>query len=144
MASWTTPIFDRTQTDVDNKEDKAYHDYDFFNRVEENSEYIADEATTLGYPLSYTTKYDWDNDDEYDIADTERILDNIQDIKDAIPTLATPTVPSDMVDMSYSEANDIEEIESKAYNIIQGISENTLYTVMSGGTDRTRQLLQRG
>lgn len=142
--AWTEPIFDRTQADVDNKEDKAYADYDFYIRVEENSEYLADKATELGYPLSYTTKFDWVNDDIQIRTNTERIIDNMELIRSTIPTISGEDLPSDMRFMDYVDANDIEELQNSAYNVLTSIENNILYSTISSGSDRVRQYLQRG
>jgi len=141
--AWITPIYDRTATDVTNKVQKAYQDYIFYNRIEENTEYIETIATAQGYPLSFTTKYDWDNEDIQIRTNTERIIDNLEDIESTIPT-ATPSPPSDMRFLTFGEANDMEEILFNSKAIIEGIVENYLVASFSGGTDRTRQYLQRG
>ncbi|MDD3041033.1 hypothetical protein, partial [Bacteroides sp.] len=52
-------IYDRTQTDVDNKTAKGYYNISDLNRVETAAEYIATLLTKEGYVVTITVKKDW-------------------------------------------------------------------------------------
>ena len=87
MASWQTPKTDWISTD--------YYNYDDLDRVEENTEYLDDEFTTLGYTVS-TTTYTYPRsrtsfNHYYD--DMNRIENNILAIKDGTWEPLTWTTP---------------------------------------------------
>lgn len=75
---WQTPIYDRTQSDIDNKTSKGYLNIVDLNRIEGNIEYIANlmgvEVTTKKWEVTsipYSTDFD-------------RIMNNIKILQEKI------------------------------------------------------------
>ncbi len=127
-------ITDRTQRDVDRVtelEDKinggtataaelqeylgsmkgAYNTADL-NRVGNAILYLADWLNANGYPVKVTPKTDWvDNEVLQDAQELTHYLDQVQIIRGVLPLPGnTPTVPADVEQLTYQEANDIERI----------------------------------
>lgn len=139
-------IFDRTNADViyakehqsNNNFLKGAYNYTDLNRIEEWCEQIATELTNAGYSLSITTKTDWDMDDFPTQAELERIRSNIAVLKSKF--FATTNVPSNLNNMTYTKANDLEKVLNEIWNNLYG-TEN--YYVHSGvaraGQNRTWQ-----
>ena len=109
-------IFDRTQYDVNYAKQnqsrksnlKGAYNYSDLNRVEEWCEYLATTLTNYRYPVTITTKTDWNDTDFPTQAHLERIRSNVQAIKQAYYS-ATNT-PSSLSHITYQQANDIEKI----------------------------------
>lgn len=145
MSVWTTPITDRTQSDITAKNDKAKIGKEFHNRVEGNTEYIKDSASALGYDFDITVKTDWDYHDIKDRDDDDRILGNIQTMIDACPSPSgMPSLPPDMRLLTYEEANDIEQILDTMNGMCGASTAWALTANFTAGDYRVRQWLERG
>lgn len=61
MAEWTSPVFDRTQTDCDNHTSKGALNASDLNRIEDDTHYLAQQLNERGYyiPLAYSASYPW-------------------------------------------------------------------------------------
>lgn len=82
------------------------------NRVEGAMKYILERFQAIGYDAMYPThKTDWVMTDYMNVANTERYLDNLRELRRQFTVPSdTPEVPDDMEQFTYSEANDIERI----------------------------------
>lgn len=139
-------IFDRTNADVtyakehqsDNNFLKGAYNYTDLNRIEEWCEQIATELTNAGYSLSITTKTDWDMDDFPTQAELERIRSNVAAIKSKF--FATTNVPSNLNNMTYTKANDLEKVLNEIWNNLYGTENYYVYSgVARAGQNRTWQ-----
>ena len=127
MAEWNTPIFDRTQEDVDYAIRKIAEwiasditsaslvGYDLkgclnvsdINRIEENVSYLAEQLKGYHYP-SDTSSKSWSVTDMPNQSDITRIIDNIKSLIDSFYLHPdAPTLPDGM--LGYNEVNAIEE-----------------------------------
>lgn len=61
MANWIEPVFDRTQTDCDNKTAKGSLSVADLNRIEGNMRYIDERIIELGYytTIQVNSEYPW-------------------------------------------------------------------------------------
>lgn len=131
MSVIDTLITDRTQSDVDRATSlnskgfasmtaaekteylagmKGAYNATDLNRVGEACEYIADRLNNLlGFDIHITPKQDWQIADIPTTAEMDEYLDNIATLRAAYAIVA-PSVPSDMEQLTFSEANDIETI----------------------------------
>jgi hypothetical protein len=112
MAVWSSPVFDRDLTILS-------YGVDDLNRVEQNSQYLADELNSIGYVTNVTTDYTWDRTKFFKSENELQYLLNITEVKSklSLPP-STPLVPSDLEDITQQIANDIEEIQKNVYDTI--------------------------
>ena len=102
---WRTPVYDRTAADVAAGADKCYMDAALLNRLEGNTSYL---ASLLG--VKVTTR-DWVSTDLLTRSEMERILANIQTVRDAYYTLpGTPELPAAPSTL-YSDINAMEQVQ---------------------------------
>lgn len=104
-------IFDRTQTDIEQKTSKGYYNYTDLNRIETWCEYLANLLNSYSYPVSITIKKNWNMSDLPNVNDMERIRSNVNAIKTAFH--AYTDVPENLNYMTIEKANDIEKILSE-------------------------------
>lgn len=102
---WQNPVFDRTAADVAAGADKCYFSAAMLNRIEGNIAYL---AGLFGVKAESKV---WADTDFLTKQQMQRILNNLQTVRDAYYTLPgtpnTPTLPATM----YTDVNAIEEIE---------------------------------
>ena len=125
-------ITDRTQADVDRYTElkmkrlsgmtadekaewethlKGAYNYTDMNRVESAVEYVANRLTEAGYIIIPVVKKNWAKTDKPTLADFNRYMKNISDIRSALATYeTTPDAPTTERKLSFQTANDIEKI----------------------------------
>lgn len=124
---WKTPVFDRTQADVDfaikqiaewvalDISGAPYAAYDLkgclnasdINRIEGNIRYLSEHLTQYGYTVNAFTK-SWTNDGMPNVEDISRILGNVRELISSFYTLpSAPDVPSGM--NNYNNVNAVEQ-----------------------------------
>lgn len=127
MAEWKTPVFDRTQEDVDYAIQKIAEwiasditsasivGYDLkgclnasdINRIEDNISYLAEQLKSYHYP-SDTSSKSWVVTDLPNQGDITRIINNVKSLIDSFYRYPdTPALPDGM--LGYEEVNSIEE-----------------------------------
>jgi len=125
MAIWQTPIFDRTEADIEYAKQKlnewritppeTYVDLkgcfnvSDINRIEQNTRYLRDLLTEMGYyiPTQYS-KYDWTINDLPLVSDIQRIIINVEIIKENFITpVGWETLPRTL--NNYEQVNTIEK-----------------------------------
>ena len=123
MASWITPVYDRTIADVNyaiakiaewrdtNSKDvyelKGCFNVSDINRIEGNIQYLSDNLSALYY-FPHTRSMSWDNKGLPSIVDISRIMDNIKKIISSYFQYDTaPNLPETM--LNYEQVNDVEE-----------------------------------
>lgn len=127
MARWMTPVFDRTQDDVEFASQKIAEwiageiignqyvvtdlkgclNVSDINRIEGNVAYLADILTKYHYPSNVETKT-WVISGMPTEIDVKRIVDNVRELTTAYyHPIGAPNVPSSMV--TYRDINDIEQ-----------------------------------
>ncbi len=102
---WRTPVYDRTAADVAAGADKCYVNAALLNRLEGNTSHL---AALLGVKV---TAKDWTATDLLTRSEMERILTNIQTVRDAYYTLpGTPELPETPSTL-YSDINTMEQVQ---------------------------------
>ena len=92
--AWISPIYDRTQADVDlirldptNENNKGAYNYTDLNRIENNCEYVMNLLNDSGlfyYPITIQVKTDWNVKDIPHIEEINRIRKNILTLKNGM------------------------------------------------------------
>lgn len=95
----------------------AKYNYDDLNRVESNSLEISQLLSQYGYGNVLTVKTDWSISDFPKVTPMQRYIDNVNDLKDSFFSLA-PNPPTNMNNINYVGANNIEKTQESVYNLI--------------------------
>jgi len=128
MASWQTPIIDWDGITTG----KKYYNYTDLDRVEQDTEYLDDEFTLLGYVASTTTyTYPRTNKSEDYYDDLNRIENNILSIKNATWEPLTWTTPqtnwqSVKQSFSFTDTNRMESNLLYLYNMLNDLKQGLL------------------
>lgn len=110
---WRTPIYDRTEADVQAGADKCYVSAALLNRIEENTAYIAE---LLG--LSVTSRA-WTQTDLLTRSEAQRILDNLAAVRQTYHVLpGTPDLP-DAPSTLYTDINAMEQVQWSMHELWQ-------------------------
>lgn len=126
-------IYDRTQSDVDNRTTKGYHNYTDLNRIETACKELAEILTSYGYPVYITTKINWAMTDRRTESEMERIRKNIKSLKDTYYMAKnTPALPSTINPITWQKANAIEKILYDIDLLIRGMKQVFVYTGVAG------------
>ena len=131
---FTTLITDRTQADVDRVKViakkiesgtaseselaewnaaalKGSYNASDLNRVGAAMQYVAERINWYGYVVSVSPKTDWMEEDTPTQSDMQRYLADLAVLRSKFAMMQTiPTVPEDMEQLTYTEANNIEKI----------------------------------
>lgn len=144
MAEWISPIYDRTQSDVDFalskiaewKKSGNTNVYELkgcmnatdINRIENNIKYLSEHLSELYY-FPHTTSKTWNVDGLPDINDINRIIQNIhKTISAFFQSNDAPNIPDTM--LTYEQVNDIE----KNLFLIKNILDNMVKSFRECGT----------
>ena len=138
-------IYDRTEQDVEyakthqSSEDflKGTYNYTDLNRVEEWCEYLKSQLNIAGYTTNITTKTDWSMADFPTEAQLERIRNNVSTLKNAF--YSATNVPTNLKNMTYKKANDIEKILEEMHNMMW--RNDRLVRLFRSGQRRTKQTM---
>ena len=120
--AWETPVFDRTAADVAAGADKCYISAALLNRIEGNTQYLADL-----FKVKITTKT-WKNTDFLTPSQMQRILDNVSAVEKAYFALpGSPSVPS-MPATHWQDINAIEQIQWGIRELLERNQSSRFYT----------------
>ena len=117
------------------------------NRVAEAVEYVNNRLTAAGFNITVTAKRSWSAGDIPTVAQMTAYLADITKMRGAIAMLSTtPSVPSDMDNLTVEEANDIERILRDVDELITSMTGVTLcapiHTVSGARLRLPEQLLE--
>ena len=94
-----------------NKVSKGAYNFTDLTRVETVVKYLAETLNSMCFHVDIAETRTWTADDVPSLEDMTRYLENIRRIRNAFATLpTTPQVPASMSNLTYSKANDIEQI----------------------------------
>lgn len=144
MANWMTPIYDRTQDDVNFaiskiaewRDTNSTNVYDLkgcfntsdINRIENDIKFLSDNLSALCY-FSHIKSMSWDNKGLPSILDISRIINNIRAIISSYFQYDTaPDLPKTM--LTYEQINDIEE----NLHLLKNILDNMISSFKECGT----------
>ena len=89
----------------------TYYNAADLNRVGNAVQYIARRIAKQGYAITVRPKTDWTEADIPTPAQMQRYLADISTIRAALAVMpTTPEVPASMAGLTYTDANDIEQI----------------------------------
>lgn len=91
----------------------------------------------VGTPPTITTRPYWAEGDIPTLSQMDQYLQNVSNIRAVLEVLqSTPSVPGDMVDLTYGEANDIErilvDVETVINRVVAGFFRSNAFTVICG------------
>lgn len=110
----------------------AYNNTDL-NRVGEAINYLANLLNTYGYVNTATAKTDWQIGDKPNPEQMTDYLNNLNKLKTAFAVKpSTPNLPKDMVDLLYSEANNIEKFLFDIDELLRAMSKTFVYSGVAG------------
>lgn len=109
--SWQQPVYDRTAADVASRASKCFINAALLNRIEGNTAHLAE---LLGKTVETRS---WTATDLLTRSQMERILHNIQTLRDAYHTLpGTPELPETPGTL-YSDINTMEYVQWSMYEL---------------------------
>lgn len=110
----------------------AYNNTDL-NRVGEAINYLANLLNAYGYVNTATAKTDWQIGDKPNPEQMTDYLNNLNKLKTAfVVKPSTPNLPKDMVDLLYSEANNIEKFLYDIDELLRAMSKAFVYSGVAG------------
>lgn len=119
--AWIEPVYDRSQTDIDNKTPKGHYNVDDLNRIEQDCEYL---ASVFGVAVIARA---WSRTDFPSPGEFERILSNLNTLRAAYFLYqTTPATPENPVN-EYHKANDIEQILHDLYALYEDNKQAVMY-----------------
>ena len=119
MASWSSPVFNRTLADVEYARQQLEQNINNANfkgcfnmvdilRIENNTRYLADTLNDLCYRNNITTQSSWDRSSIPNVTDIVRIINNVSKLISAYHKPSdTPTLPTTI--LTYEQANALEK-----------------------------------
>lgn len=119
MSIMDTLITDRTQSDVDARNDKGTYNASDLNRVGHAMNYLADRLKSEGYDPHISPKTGWKDDEWVDSSAQSVYLNDLYELRKQFSMMeSTPEVPPRLLatgintndGLTYTWANDIEKI----------------------------------
>ena len=127
MSIMDSLITDRTESDVNARNAKGIYTAEDLNRVNEAMRYVSNLLISMGYACPVTLKTDWTDANWGTPATMELYLRNLETIRAVLAMVeTTPAVPEGVSDsgtgkkdgLTYTKANDIEQILADVYDTI--------------------------
>ena len=107
-GQWIEPIVDRTEQDVQNKDNlRAYLNYWDLNRVEVDTEHLADMLNGYGYNQNLSHKTDWLMSDFPYLSQMERVRHNVQTLINVYHAQDVP-LPDTLQNLDWQKLNAVE------------------------------------
>ncbi len=103
-------ITDRTQADVSQRNPKGVYTADDLNRVGMAVEYLADRLRESGVSVNVSPVTDWTDFDWGTPSAMAQYLGQVKIVREALTLASAPVVPGDLEKLTYTEANQIEQI----------------------------------
>lgn len=104
-------VTDRTNADVAARNEKGTYNASDLNRVGAAMNYVSDRLNEAGYAPHISPKTDWSETDLPTVGTMTRYLADLAELRGQFTQMqTTPTVPTDMGNLTWREANDIEQI----------------------------------
>ncbi len=126
-GEWIEPITDRTLQDVRNKDSiRAYLNYWDLNRVEMNTEYLADMLNGYGYNQSLSHKTDWLMSDFPYAVQMERVRTNVLKLIEVYHEQGVP-LPATLQNLDWRKLNDLENILKLTKEMIHRMEQSFRY-----------------
>lgn len=119
---------DAEKAEWDGKMKGAYNASDL-NRVGLAVDYLTSRLRSYGILAETAPKTDWAVDDAPTISQMRKYLADVEALRSAIAVLpTTPEVPTDMDGLTYTDANDIEQILLDIDTLLKNIAAGWIYS----------------
>ena len=129
MSIIGTLITDRTQADVDARNEKGTYGAGDLNRVGAAMNYVSERLKEAGYDPHISPKTGWEDDEWVDPAAQTVYLGYLAELRSQFAMMqTTPPVPPDMEKLTYQEANDIEQILTDIDRLITNMTFSWMYS----------------
>ncbi len=126
-GEWIELIVDRTLQDVRNKDSiRAYLNYWDLNRIEMDTEYLADLLNGYGYNQNITHKTDWLMGDFPYSAEMERVRTNVLELLEVYHEQETP-LPTTLEKLDWKKLNALENNLKLMYEMIGRMEQSFRY-----------------
>ena len=111
MSIMDTLITDRTQADVDARNDKGTYNASDLNRGGAAGAYVSGRLLECGTSVDVSPKQDWSESDTPTVSQMERYRSDVTALRDALAAMpTTPQAPNTMENLTWGKANDLEKI----------------------------------
>ena len=111
MSIMDTLITDRTQADVDARNDKGTYNASDLNRVGAAVAYVAGRLLECGTSVDVSPKQDWSESDTPTASQLGRYRSDVAALREALAAMpTTPQAPTTMEHLTWGKANDLEKI----------------------------------
>ena len=129
MSIIGTLITDRTQADVDARNEKGTYGASDLNRVGAAMNYVSERLKEAGYDPHISPKTGWEDDEWVDLDAQAVYLGYLAELRSQFAMMqTTPPVPNDMEKLTYQEANDIEKILEDIERLLTNASQAWFYS----------------
>ena len=111
MSIMDTLITNRTQADVDARNDKGTYNASDLNRVGAAVAYVAGRLLECGTSVDVSPKQDWSESDTPTASQLERYRSDVAALRAAMAAMpTTPQAPTTMENLTWGKANDLEKV----------------------------------
>ena len=111
MSIMDTLITDRTQADVDARNDKGTYNASDLNRVGAAVAYVSGRLLECGTSVDVSPKQGWSESDTPTASQFERYRSDVAALRDALAAMpTTPQAPTTMENLTFGKANALEKI----------------------------------
>lgn len=137
MSIIDTLITDRTQADVDARNEKGTYDASDLNRVGAAMNYVSERLEAAGYDPHISPKTGWKDDEWVDLAAQSVYLRDLSELRKQFTMMeSTPEVPPRLLatgintndGLTYTWANDIEKILEDIDRLLTNASQAWFYS----------------
>lgn len=130
MSIMDTLITDRTQADAYARNNKGTYNASDLNRVGAAMNYVSDRLREAGYDPHISPKTDWMETDWPTVDTMTRYVTDLAELRSQFTQAqTTPAVPTDVENMTWHEANDIERILHDIDALLTNISAAWFFSV---------------
>ena len=128
MSILDTLVNDRTEADVKARNSKGTYNASDLNRVGAAMQYIAARLNDVGYDVRINPKTDWFSANWPTPQNMEQYLANLSELRRQFEQAKyTPSVPADMVGLTWQEANAIEQMLMDIDFLLTNINKSWFY-----------------
>ncbi len=126
MSGWIEPIVDRNAQDLREQNERAYLNYFDLNRIEQDTEYLADMLNEYGYNQTITHKTDWIMSDFPYSAEMERVRANVSRLLE-VYHLQEVSLPTTLIKIDWQKLNAVEQNLKLMYEMIGRMEQSFRY-----------------
>lgn len=126
MAEWTKPITDRTQSDIINKTDKAFLNYEHLNEIANNIIFLRDKLNNEGYKIYANVKNDWTMYDYPTYSEMQKFIISLNNIRNGF-IITSSDIPDNFNNLTFQKLNNIEKFLEDINKLIDNMKSEYKY-----------------